>query len=83
LVIALGGDYVVREFRYLPCSFHVSEDGVNWGRVVATGRFPRDAAEKEVVFTGKQWNFVRFVAHAEVNGMSWMSMAEINVLAMQ
>jgi hypothetical protein len=44
LIIALGGDYVVRGFRYLPrqdgkmdgmvtrCSFYVSQDGVNWGR---------------------------------------------------
>jgi hypothetical protein len=79
----LDGDYMVKGFRYLPCSFYVSEDGVNWRKVVATGTFSRDAAEKEVVFPGKQGRFVRLVAHAEANGMPWTSMAEINVLAMQ
>jgi F5/8 type C domain len=64
-------------------SFYVSENGVNWGRAVATGTFSRDPAEKEMVFPEKQGSFVRFVAHAEGNGMPWTSMAEINVLAMQ
>ncbi len=95
LEVALGGEYVVKGFRYLPrqdgktdgtvarYSFYVSEDGVNWGEAVATGTFSRGSVEKEVVFTEKQGSFVRFVAHAEVNGKPWTSMAEINVLAIR
>jgi hypothetical protein len=56
------------------------EGGWHELRVVAKGTFFRDAAEKEVVFPGKQGNFV---AHAEVNGMPWTSMVEINMLARQ
>ncbi len=92
LVIALGGDYVVKGFRYLPrqdgkidgmvtrYSFYVSEDEKDWGELAATGTFSRDITEKEVVFPGKMGSFVRFVAHAEVHGRPWTSMAEISIL---
>ena len=93
LVIALNGDYVVSGFRYLPrqdgktdgmvarYSFYVSEDGVHWGSLVATGTFSLNPAEQEVVFAGKLGSFVRFVAHTEVHGKPWTSVAEMNVLA--
>jgi F5/8 type C domain/Fibronectin type III domain len=92
LIIALGGDYLVKGFRHLPrqdgktdgmvtrCSFYVSQDGVKWGRAVATRTFSGDTAEREVVFPEKPGSFVRFVAHAEVNGRPWTSVAEITVL---
>jgi F5/8 type C domain/Fibronectin type III domain len=92
LVIALGAEYVVRGFRYLPrqdgksdgmveqYSLYVSEDGKNWGEAVTTGTFPRDIAVKEVTFPGKVGSFVRFVAHSEVDGKPWTSAAEIKVL---
>jgi hypothetical protein len=95
LVIALGGEYAVSGFRYLPrqdgktegmvarYSFYVSEDGVEWGEAVMTGTFSRGAAEQLVTFTGKMGSFVRFVAHSEVNGKSWTSVAEINVLGVR
>ena len=95
LEIALGGEYVVTGFRYLPrqdgktdgmvarYSFYVSADGVNWGKAVATGTFSRGSVETDVVFPETQGSFVRFVAHTEVNGQPWTSMAEINIFAIQ
>jgi galactose oxidase len=86
---------MVRGFRYLPrqdgktagmlagYSFYVSEDGVDWGQPVRTGTFFRDVVEKEVTFTGKVGSFVRFVAHSEVNGKPWTSVAEIKVLGVR
>jgi hypothetical protein len=95
LVIDLGGEYVVSAFRYLPrqdgktagmtarYSFYVSEDGVNWGRAVITGTFSQGAGEQEITFTGKMGSFVRFVAHSEINGKPWTSVAELNVLGVR
>jgi hypothetical protein len=95
VVIALGGEYTVRGFRYLPrqdgktdgmvgrYSFYVSEDGKDWGKAVATGTFSRDIAEQEVTFPGKEGSFVRFVAHSDVNGKPWTSVAEITVLGVR
>ena len=92
LVIALGGSYNVRGFRYLPrqdgsldgtvarFSFYVSEDEDEWGKAVAVGAFSRDAAEKEVIFPELVGSFVRLVAHSEINGEPWTSIAEITVL---
>jgi hypothetical protein len=91
LVIALGEEYGVRGFRYLPrqdektegmvarYSFYVSEDGKDWGKAVITGAFSRDAAEQQVTFTEKMGSFVRFVAHSEVDGKPWTSVAELKV----
>jgi hypothetical protein len=95
LVIALGEEYMVKGFRYLPrqdgktegmvarYSFYVSEDGVDWGKAVITGTFSRGAVEHEVTFTGKMGSFVRFVAHSELNGKPWTSVAELTVLAVR
>ncbi len=92
IVIALGDEYMVRGFRYLPrqdgkldgtvaqFSFYVSEDGTDWGEPVATGTFPRSSGEKEVLLHGRRGSFVRFVAQSEVNGKPWTSMAEITIL---
>jgi F5/8 type C domain len=90
----LGGEYVVRGFRYLPCQdgkidemvrrygFYVSEDGIDWGKAVTIGTFSRDIAEQEASFPGKVGRFVRFVAHAEVDHKLWTSMAEMKVCGM-
>jgi hypothetical protein len=92
VVIALGGEYARRGFCYLPrqdgkidgmvasYGFYVSEDGVNWGRAVATGTLSNDPAEKEVVFPSKTGSFVRFMAHAEVDSRTWPRVAEISIL---
>jgi F5/8 type C domain len=77
---ALGGDYVVNRSRYLPrqdgkidggvtrYSFSLSEDEKNWGELAETGILSTDITGKEVVIPGQVRSFVRFVAHAEVNG---------------
>jgi hypothetical protein len=63
LIIALGGDYVVKGVRYLlrqdgkiggmvtRYGFYMSEDEKNWGELAAIGAFSRDIKEKEVVFS--------------------------------
>lgn len=95
LVIALGGEHMVSGFRYLPrqdgqtdgmverYSFYVSADGQEWGQAVTTGTFSRGSAEHEVTFPGKEGSLVRFVAHSEVNGKPWTSIAEITVLGVR
>jgi hypothetical protein len=95
VVIALGGEYIVSGFRYLPrqdgktdgmvgrYSFYVRQDGEDWGEAVTTGSFSRDIPEQQVSFPEKAGSFVRFVAHSEVNGKPWTSVAEINVLAVR
>jgi hypothetical protein len=95
LVIALGGEYMVRGFRYLPrqdgktegmvgrYSFYVRQDGEEWGEAVTTGSFSRDRAEQQVTFPEKAGSFVRFVAHSEVNGTPSTSVAEIKILAVR
>jgi len=95
LVIDLGGEYMVRGFRYLPrqdgktdgmvgrYGFYVRQDGEDWGEAVTTGSFSRDITEQQVTFPEKAGSFVRFVAHSEINGKPSTSMAEINVLAVR
>ena len=61
-------------------SFSVSSDGTTWSEVVASGTFAADGTEKDVRFPGTVGRFVRFVAHSEINGDPWTSMAELNVL---
>jgi hypothetical protein len=95
VVIALGGEYMVRGFRYLPrqdgttdgmvesYSFYVRQEGQEWEDAVATGRFSRGVTEQQVTFPEKAGSFVRFVAHSEVNGQPSTSAAEISVLAVR
>jgi hypothetical protein len=95
LVIALGDEYMVRAFRYLPRQdgksdgmvaryrFFVSEDGQNWGNAIAVGKFSKDKVEKEVAFAGKVGSFVKFVSYAEVDGNPLTSMAELSIVGMR
>jgi hypothetical protein len=95
LVIALRGEYMVRGFRYLPrqdgktdgmvgrYSFYVRQDGEDWGKAVTAGSFSKDIVEQQVTFPEKAGSFVRFVAHSEVDGKPWTSVAEINILAVR
>jgi hypothetical protein len=92
IVIALGSNYTVGGFTYLPrqdgsldgvvaqYSFYVSADGVKWGKPVVSGTFSKNANKKKVLFAGHAGQFVRFVAKSEVNGKPWTSAAEIRVL---
>jgi hypothetical protein len=95
VVIALGGEYMVRGFRYLPrqdgktdgmvgrYSFYVRQDGEEWGEAVTTGSFSRDITEQQVTFPEKAGSFVRFVADSEVDGKPSTTVAQINVLAVR
>lgn len=92
ITINLGDIYTVKGFRYLPrqdgrvagtvaeYSFYVSNDGAVWGSSVATGTFTADTAEKEITFSGKIGQYIRFVALSEISGHPWTSMAELNIL---
>ena len=60
----------------------VSADGKTWGEPVAKGAFPRDKAEKRVLFAAPvQARFVRFRALSSQNGQDFASGAEFGVLA--
>jgi F5/8 type C domain/Fibronectin type III domain len=95
VVIALGGEYMVRGFRYLPrqdgktdgmvgrYSFYVRQEGEDWGEAVTTGSFSKDMTEQQVTFPEKAGSFVGFAAHSEVNGKPSTSVAEITVLAVR
>jgi F5/8 type C domain/Fibronectin type III domain len=95
VVIALGGEYMVRGFRYLPrqdgktdgmverYTFFVRQDGEDWGEAVTTGSFSRDITEQQVSFPEKAGSFVRLVAHSEVNGKPCTSVAEITILGVR
>jgi hypothetical protein len=45
------------------------------GEIRRDRTFSRDITEKELVFPGRMGSFVQFVAHAEVNGGPWTSVA--------
>ena len=60
--------------------FYVSDDGTSWGNPVASGSWPRNNTEKEVVFDSVSGSFIRLVATSEVNGNSWTSVAELKLL---
>jgi lysophospholipase L1-like esterase len=91
--INLGADYSISGFRHLPrqdgfpnggigqYEFYVSTDGINWGSPVASGSFPDNTAESEVLFTPQTGHYVRLVALStySVDGFS-TSLAELNVL---
>jgi lysophospholipase L1-like esterase len=91
--INLGAVHNVSGFRYLPrqdgypngriaqYEFYVSTDGANWGAAVASGTFPNDGAEQQVLFTAKLGRYVRLRALSEVNGEPWTTVAELSVLA--
>ena len=92
LVLDLGGSYQVDGLRYLPrqdggingtiagYQFYVSPDGTTWGTAVAAGTLAATTSEKTVRFTAKTGRYVRLVALSELNGGTWTSAAELNVL---
>jgi hypothetical protein len=71
--------------------FYVSTDGVNWGTPVASGTFNYGTAKTgcpgasivpaiQVLFPATSGQYVQLRALSEVNGLSYTSMAELNVL---
>ncbi len=93
IIVDLGATYDVSGFRYLPrqdggsngnvkdYEFYISEDGIAWDSLAASGSFVNSSSEKEVLFnsvhTGR---YFKFVALSEVNGNPWTCVAEIGVL---
>jgi len=60
---------------------YISTDGENWGRPVAEGTWPNDAAPKTVRFDEPHnARFVKLVALSEVNDQPFASAAEVNVI---
>jgi hypothetical protein len=92
LAVDLGEEYRVHGFRYLPrqdgnpdgavarYSFYVSDDDREWGEPIATGTFTQSMVEQEVIFPEKTGRLVRFVAHSELDGRPWTSVAELTIL---
>ncbi|MDH5325894.1 MAG: discoidin domain-containing protein [Gammaproteobacteria bacterium] len=90
--IALGGQYPVDGFVYIPrqdgtvngriggYEFYVSVDGQNWGLPVASGIFANDATAKEIRFSPQNAQFVRLVATSDWAGSNLTSVAELYVL---
>lgn len=83
----------VAGFQYLPrqdapisggvarYAFYVSNDSLNWGNPVATGRFISAKSEKEVLLdVPVEGCYFRFVALSEVNGGSYTCVAEIAII---
>ena len=61
---------------------YVSADGQSWGRPIAEGTWPNDAALKTVRFDQAQnARFVKLVALSEVNRQPYASAAEVEVVS--
>jgi hypothetical protein len=60
---------------------HVSENGINFRRVIAD-KFSNSEGAQRFMFEQPQQNVtvVRLVAHSEVNGRQWASISELRVL---
>ena len=92
LDIDLGAEYSLSGFRYLPrqdggvngrvkgYAFYVSADGVNWGTALASGIFPDNAQEQQVLFATTLGRYIRFEALSEQTGGPFTSVAELNLL---
>jgi hypothetical protein len=60
---------------------YVSGDGENWGKPVAEGTWPNDAALKTVRFDEPcKARFVKLLALSEVSGQSFTSVAEVSII---
>ncbi len=89
--IDLGAPYEVCGFCYLPrqgqtsghikdYAFHVSTDGKDWGRPVATGAFRTGYRLQEVRFAARKGRYVRLVPKTSHNGRPAAVIAELYVL---
>lgn len=84
----------VEQLRYLPrpdggngtidkYALYVSDDGVNWGEPVATGRFSKDDPKAEKIVTLSkpvESSMFLFEARSEIRGGPWASAAELELL---
>jgi hypothetical protein len=89
--INLGSQQDVSGFRYLPrqdgnkngnvgeFEFYVSTDGKNWGTPTVSGEFVNTNVAKEVNFTAKTGQYIKFIALTDANGGPYTNMAEIEL----
>jgi O-glycosyl hydrolase/flagellar hook assembly protein FlgD len=90
--INMGVNKLISGFRYLPrqygnlngtiadYEFYISDDGINWGNAVASGKWAVNALEKEVTFNFRNGQYIRLVAKSEINGNPWTSVAELSII---
>ena len=88
----LGGITNVEGLTYLPrqngstngtianYEIYVTSDVSNWGEVVASGTWESNRTLKTVNFSSKEGKYVRLRSLSEINGNSWTSAAEINII---
>ncbi|HEV59000.1 MAG TPA: discoidin domain-containing protein [Phycisphaerales bacterium] len=93
--VDLGKPTSMSGFSYLPrqdmangrigrYEFYVSNDGKDWGRVVATGRFRNTSALQKVTFDKPATaRFIRLVALSEVVGQPYTTVAELDILPVE
>jgi lysophospholipase L1-like esterase/chitodextrinase len=89
--IDLGSAYEIYGLHYLPrqdgeldgtiteYEVYISSNGTDWDAPVATGTFPGDNNEKQIVFAPTPGQFIALVALHSVDNEPWTSAAEINV----
>lgn len=89
--IDLGSAYELSGFCYLPRQdasvngtirdylLFVGRDGRDWGSPVASGSWPNDKDEKVILFETAFGQFVRLIAHSEVNNKEFTTAAELGV----
>ncbi|MGM0461153.1 MAG: InlB B-repeat-containing protein [Fibrobacterota bacterium] len=84
---AIGGlQYTPRQDsengRIAKYELYVSSDGSNWGEPAVTGMWDNSAEVQEAAFMPAETDvkYIRLVALSEVNGESWASIANLDVL---
>jgi len=95
VVVDLGEELTLAGFTYLPTQqryidgtishyrFYVSEDGKQWGDPVSEGEFSNiknSPILQTKNFDAVQARYIRFVAEREINGGSFVSIAELGVI---
>ncbi len=91
IVIDLGEEYLLNSFSYLPrggttanslngitadYDLFLSQDAINWGSPVSSGKFSKDHDLKKITFHPTYGRYVRFVPKSSVNGKTFSSAAE-------
>jgi hypothetical protein len=92
LVLDLGSSQSIQGFRYLPrqdggtnghisqFEFLTSADGVTWGSPAASGFFPNDSSEKEVLFPVTSARYIQLRALSDGDGGGYCAVAELKVI---
>ena len=93
IVIELTPPSVIKGLTYLPrqdgdvngtvkdYEIYVSNDGIDFSRLVAKGEFDDGMGLKKVLIAPQTCHFIKFKALSEINGGPWTSAAEVGVIA--